>query len=99
MSLTEPKRANKMDILAEMNKIAYNRYREKSFGRFRCFVSASGVPFNIFAFPGENAICVEYAENESDAALGRFEDGDRFYLEDFRSLEELSNAVFAEVDS
>lgn len=95
----ELKRADKMDVLSELNKMAEERYGVKTFGRFACFVNESGVPFRIFAFPMEFAICVEYAESESDAALGRFEDGDRFYLEDFQSIEEIANAVFAEIES
>lgn len=99
MNSTELRRSDKIEMLEKIAEKAKERYREKTFGKYSCLVNANGEPFRIFAFPGEKAICIEYAESENDAALGRFEDGDRFYLEDFQSLEALTEAVFAEIDS
>lgn len=47
-----------------------------------CFRKKDGAIFFLTIFPGNNALVIEYAENFEDALLYRFEDGDRFYLED-----------------
>ena len=40
----------------------------------------TGEIFSLQKFPGAEAIVVEYAANCAEAALNRYEDGDRFYL-------------------
>ena len=46
-----------------------------------CFRKTDGTFFFLSKFPGEDALVIEYAENYDEALLYRFEDGDRFYLE------------------
>lgn len=48
----------------------------------RCFRKTDGTIFKLTKFPGECALVIEYADSYEDALLHRFEDGDRFYLED-----------------
>lgn len=47
-----------------------------------CFRKENGVIFSLTKIPGELALVVEYAVSYEEAILYRFEDGDRFYLED-----------------
>lgn len=47
-----------------------------------CFRKPDGIIFSVCSFPDEGAMVIEYAENFQDAILNRFEDGDRFYLEE-----------------
>ena len=47
-----------------------------------CFKKSDETIFSLCTFSGEAAIVIEYAENYDEAQINRFEDGDRFYLED-----------------
>lgn len=97
--MTELPKMSIDDILAMVNEEAQKKYAKTRTKKHILFKKENGELFNIFAFPDEPSICVEYAENEEEADLWRFEDGDRFYLEDFQSLEALTEAIFAEIDS
>lgn len=62
-----------------------------------CFKHRSGIYFRLFEFPGENALCIEYAENDTEAYKNRFEDGDRFFLEEY-SEDEMLKAMIREIE-
>ncbi|MGN0478381.1 MAG: hypothetical protein ACI4GO_03020 [Hominenteromicrobium sp.] len=47
-----------------------------------CFLHPAGVIFSIGSLLSFGALVVEYADNEKEAELSRFEDGELFYLED-----------------
>lgn len=87
-----------IDVLAEINELVSLKYEKKTFGKFICNVNKSGVPFFISAFPDCPALVVEYAETEQDAALGRFEDGDRFYYDDYSTIQLLAEAILNEIE-
>lgn len=53
--------------------------------------------FRLFEFPGENALCIEYAEGEKEARVNRYEDGDRFYLNEMDE-EEMMKAMIKEIE-
>lgn len=72
-------------------------YRNENIKGQECFINESGMYFRLFEFPGENALCVEYAENREDAFLNRFEDGERFYLDELTE-DEILKAIVEEID-
>ncbi len=55
----------------------------------RCFRTAAGMLFFLTVFPKYEAIVIEYAENEEDAVMNRFEDGDLFCLDELDESEML----------
>lgn len=97
MNLTEQKK--QLDVLAKVTERFNSQYRRKQFGKYETFVSDSDRIFSICAFPGENALVIEYADDQNDAAAGRFEDGDRFFLDEYKSLDSLIDAMQAEIES
>ena len=40
---------------------------------------------------------IEYAENAQEAMEGRFEDGDRFYLDEYNDYDQLIEAMRKEI--
>ena len=71
--------------------------RPKDMEKMSAFFSSKGQIFRPFAFPGDNALAIEYAETPDDAEKNLFEDGDRFYLSEL-SISELFKAMVAEVE-
>lgn len=61
------------------------------------FVSKNNVFFKLSLIFDKEAIVVEYADNERDVILNRFEDGDPFYIEDYDTVEELYNNILNEI--
>lgn len=61
------------------------------------FKHEKGMCFRIFEFPGSNALCIEYADNIAEAQINRFEDGDRFFLDEF-SEDEMFEAMIKEIE-
>ncbi len=64
----------------------------------KCYKNKQSCLFLIDAFNSENALVIEYADNEDEAKLNRFEDGDLFYLDELdenemfaRMLNEINN--------
>lgn len=53
--------------------------------------------FRLFEFPGEYALCIEYANNKEEAEVNGYEDGDRFYLDEM-SEEEMLQAMIKEIE-
>ena len=47
-----------------------------------CFYTPTGSVVVVDVMPGENAIVLGHADNLAEAELNRFEDGDRFYLDE-----------------
>ncbi len=90
---------DKYRVLDKINHHVESVFKPRVFAGRKGFVNAKGVPFTIFAFPGENAICVEYADSEAQACNGLFPwDGRRFYLDDYKSFEELLGNVMREIN-
>ncbi len=53
----------------------------------------------MIAFPGRDAICVEYADNEELATKGVFaEDGDLFYIDDYDDIQTIWNDIESEIN-
>ena len=65
-------------------------------GKF-CFMKPNGIVFSLQKMPGEEAIVVEYADSYTEALLNRFEDGDRFYIQDL-DKETLIQRILYEID-
>lgn len=59
----------------------------------------NGTVFALTAFPGEAALVIEYAESIFEAELNRFEDGERFYLEDYQDAEKMLDDMLKEVQN
>lgn len=95
--MIQKERKSKIDFLQEIGQELDNRYQRTTFGNRVCYISKSGIIFNPFAFPGEYALAIEYAESPEAAAQGVFEDGDRFYL-DGKSTTDVLNAMMKEIE-
>lgn len=87
----------KIDIVADINSQMEKYFKLRNFGKRTCFTDEDSLIFNICVFPGEPALVIEYADNDKDAADGRFEDGDRFYLSDYVDENALFNAMLSEI--
>lgn len=72
-------------------------YEKESVAGRECFKHVSGMRFRLFEFPGENALCIEYAENYEEAQKNRFEDGDCFSIEEFTE-EKIFEAMIKEIE-
>ncbi len=94
MTLMERKRKRRIEIEAMF--AGEYQFREIS-GRKR-FLKADGGLFQISCFPGEDALVIEYAESENEAGIDRFEDGDRFYIEDYPDATEMYMDMREEVE-
>ena len=95
MTLTEK---NAIDHrLAAINARLSERYEMLDINGESFFRTNSGTFFRVYAFPGELALVIEYADSESDAKLHRLEDGDRFYLEDL-SLDDMFKQMVSEIE-
>lgn len=87
-----------LDWLSAVKKLAGNKYRHRSCGEHKYLENASGVIFNICTL-GNEAILAEYANNEKEAEINFFEDGDLFYLSDYDNAEALFQALCLEIDN
>ena len=74
------------------------RYPRIMIGKKECFAVSGGRIVSIDLFPGEDALVVEYADNYAEAELFRFEDGDRFYLDEL-SEDEMLTAILQEIEN
>lgn len=68
-------------VVALENRLA-KEYQKKTVRERECFVRKDGAVFALDYLLPYEAIVIEYAENEAEAKLNRFEDGDLFYLEE-----------------
>lgn len=71
-----------IDQISKLEKMLEQRYPRMLINSRFCFMKSTGEIFSLQKFPGADAIVVEYAANYAEAALNRFEDGDRFYLDE-----------------
>ena len=81
MSLTEQKRLTKKRRNDLETRFA-EQFETLPISGNLCFRKLDGTIFSVCSFPGEAAMVIEYADSYEDAALNRFEDGDRFYLDE-----------------
>ena len=66
----------------------------------RCCFVCNGLYFRIDTMGGKiNGIVVEYADNEEQADVNLFEDGDVFFLSDYNDRYALMGAVLAEIEN
>ncbi len=91
---------DKYELLNEIEKQMNVLYPIKKFGKCEAHVSNSGSIFRVFTFPGEDALCIEYAESEKQAMQDIFpEDGDKFYLDEYPSAEGMLKDMIDEIES
>ncbi len=95
MKSTEQKK--QLEVLGIVTDRFNSQYKLENYGKTEAFTTPNGTIFNVCAFPGEYALVIEYAENAEDAAAGRFEDGDRFYLDEYCDFDELIEAMKKEI--
>ena len=82
-------------IAEELGKI----YPVKQYGENICFVNKKNIPFRLLCFSRRQlSFVLEYATEDGDAEVGRFENGDRFYFEDYSSVQEMVKAMCLEID-
>lgn len=62
-----------------------------------CFCTPTGRIVMVQEMPGENALVLGHAENLAEAELYRFEDSDRFYLEEMAEIE-MFEAMIQEIE-
>lgn len=95
MTLTEK---NAIDHrLAAIRARLSERYEMLDINGESFFRTNSGTFFRVYAFPGEMALVIEYADSESDAKLHRLEDGDHFYLAEL-SEDDMLNQMITEIE-
>lgn len=94
--ISTEKKKQRTDCLARLNQLLGQRYDLCTITGKDFFKCPDGVCFLASFFPGENAIVIEYAEDEKAAAQNQLEDGDLFYLDDF-SEEELFKQILKEI--
>lgn len=70
------------DRIATLNDRLAKEYQKRTVRDRECFIHKNGFLFALDYLLPYGAIVIEYAENESEAKLNRFEDGDLFYLEE-----------------
>lgn len=62
------------------------------------YVSENGTLFMVNFFPNNDpSFFIEYANNEDEAKIWHYEDGDRFYLSDYPTKEELYSKLLEEI--
>lgn len=96
MNLTEQKRLlekRRSDFEERFSQL----YEQTSFWGYLCFRKADGGIFSLCSFPNDLALVIEHAENQQEAELNRFEDGDLFYLEDMDE-ETMFQAMLREIE-
>lgn len=71
-------------------------YEKVKIGEWTCFVRPDGSLFTLEYIIPYGALVIGYADNEEEAKLNRFEDGDLFYLEDMDE-ETMFNAMIQEI--
>lgn len=86
-----------LETLAIVTNRFNSQYRLEKYGKREAFVTPGGTIFNVCAFPEEYALVIEYAENAQEAMEGRFEDGDRFYLDEYNDYDQLIEAMRKEI--
>lgn len=99
MSTEKSLKCDKLTALAFVNEQIDNIFKRRTLGKFECNENKNGVFFRVYAFPVENALCVEYADDEKGASRGIFgEDGDRFYLDEYETLAGMLSDIIAEIE-
>lgn len=93
MSWTEQRKK----MLSKINERLTMFYEKETISGHECFKHKSGMYFRVFEFPGSNALCIEYADNKEEAHKNRFENGDRFFLEDY-DKDEMLEAMICEIN-
>lgn len=79
-------------------EIRFERVYEKmEIGEWTCFVRSDGSLFTLDYLLPYGALVIGYADNEAEAKLNRFEDGDLFYLEDMDE-ETMFEAMLREIE-
>lgn len=79
-----------------IDRLLSDVYRTVEIHGETCFCVPNGNIVMIQEMPGENALVMGHAESLTDAEQCRFEDGDRFYLDDMTEKEMLQ-AMIAEI--
>lgn len=62
-----------------------------------CFCTPTGRIVMVQEMPGENALVLGHTDNLAEAELYRFEDGDRFYLDEMTETE-MFEAMIHEIE-
>lgn len=93
------KKSNRINRKAALEKELKKRFNEVEINGETCFLKETGEVFHVDDMGGEfDAIVIEYAQNEAEANLGRYEDGDPFYMDEMDEAEML-DAILKEIDS
>ena len=86
-----------IDQISKLEKTLAQQYPQVFISGKFCFMKPTCEIFSLQKFPGEDAIVVEYAANYAEATLNRFEDGDRFYLDEMDE-ETLIRCILQEIN-
>jgi len=85
------------DRITALNGRLAKIYQKRTVRDRKCFVREDGALFVLDYLLPYEAIVIEYAENESEAKLNRFEDGDLFYLAEMDE-EAMFQAMLQEIE-
>lgn len=79
--------------LRDVRKALSAQYKTVVLSGKEFFVATDGALFRVYAFPGQAALVIEYADTEQEARQNALEDGDRFYLDEMDLDTMLHNMV------
>lgn len=96
--MTSAERNKKIEVYNEIKFVFNTMFVKKMFGNKEYYLSDSGTPFIVSMFPGEPALVIEYADDDHDAIVGRLEDGDRFYYDDYSEISDLIAEMNKEIN-
>lgn len=94
MRSMEQKRKNRLEYIKKRLSL---QFKSEEINSNECFLKDDGVYFHVFEFPGSNALAIEYADDLEEAKINRFEDGDRFYLDEMNE-DEMFSAMLKEIE-
>ena len=90
-------RKEKENRINRLEMLFAERYKQLNIHDMLCFRKKDGTIFHIVNFPESGAILIEYAESYDEAMIFRFEDGDRFYVQDMDE-ETMFQAMIDEIE-
>ena len=79
--------------LRDVRKALSAQYRTVVLDDKEFFVATDGAFFRVYAFPGQAALVIEYADTEKEASQNALDYRDRFYLDEMDLDTMLQNMV------
>ncbi len=85
-------------MMSKLNEVLDQRFEKMDVEGIRYYKLPDRQIITITAITEWRGIVVEYAENEKEAEMNWFEDGDVFYLADYEDVESYIKAIMGEIE-